>query len=193
MARFFPLPILVLAASLTFGCDAGADSPSATVTATLAPTDGTVAPQNAGSTDPVQLKSNPDPITGVATLRAVRVGAHPEQGGWDRVVFEFADVRPEVQIRYVPEAIQCGSGMRTPIAGAAVLLVAFTPAQAHDDNGRATVPSLDIAGPGNVVMQVRSICDFEAHVDWAIGAKTRQPFKVTTLSNPTRVVIDVKQ
>jgi hypothetical protein len=49
-----------------------------------------------------------------------------------------------------------------------------------------------MAGPGNAILQARSACDFEAHVDWAIGVKARQRFKVTTLTNPPRVVIDVK-
>jgi hypothetical protein len=45
------------------------------------PVDGTVAPQNAGDTVPVTIKSNPDPIPGVATLRDVRVGARSRVAG----------------------------------------------------------------------------------------------------------------
>src|SRR3989304_595494 len=72
-------------------------SPTAVATATATPfppVDGTVPAQGTGGTDPVDIKTNPDRVSGAATLVDVRVGAHPEQGGWDRIVFEFKDVRP---------------------------------------------------------------------------------------------------
>jgi hypothetical protein len=157
------------------------------------PVDGTVAPQNAGDTVAVTIKSNPDPISGAATLTDVRVGAHPENGGWDRIVFEFADVRPEGQVRYVESAAQCGSGDDVDLPGEATLLVSFVAANAHTEAGQPTVSKRQIVGPGNVILESRQVCDFEAHVDWAIGVKSKKNFKVTLLQNPTRVVIDVKQ
>jgi hypothetical protein len=191
-------------AALT-GCTSDDGSPAATATATrpptagatvtattLPPVDGTVDPLGFGGTDPVVLKSNPDPISGAATLRAVRVGSHPEQGGWDRIVFEFADVRPAGQVRYAPQAVQCGSGMNVPLPGTAVLLVEFEPANAHTEAGQPTVINRTIGGPGRAILGATQICDFEAHVDWALGLVSQQRFKVTTLSNPTRVVIDIK-
>jgi hypothetical protein len=33
--------------------------------------------------------------------------------------------------------------------------------------------------------------DFEGVLNWVIGVRTRPAFKVTTLPNPTRVVVDV--
>lgn len=56
-------------------------SPSPTAAATVARVDGTVAPQGFGGTEPVTIKSNPDPFAGNATLRAVRLGVHPEEIG----------------------------------------------------------------------------------------------------------------
>jgi hypothetical protein len=143
---------------------------------------------------PVTLKSLPDPITGAALLTDVRVGAHPEEGGWDRIVFEFRDVRPEGDIRYIQgQAIGCGSGLPIPVQGQAILQVKFTPADAHNSAGQSTIRSNHITGPGNVILESRQTCDFEADVTWHIGLRSQQRFKVTTLSNPTRVVIDVKQ
>ena len=168
-------------------------TPAPTATASQAPVDGTVDPLGFGGTDPVTIKSNPDPISEQAVLRDVRVGAHPEQGGWDRIVFEFANVRPEGDIRYVQQATQCGSGFNVPLSGSAVLLVRFTATRAHTDAGQSTIPSRDISGPGGVILQSRQICDFEAHVDWAIGVRSQQRFKVTNLTNPMRVVIDIKR
>jgi hypothetical protein len=157
------------------------------------PVDGTVAPQNAGDTAPVTIKSNPDPISGVATLRDVRVGAHPEQGGWDRIVFEFADVRPEGTVQYVSSAVQCGSGDPVSLDGEAMLEVTFEATNAHTDAGQSTLKSRQITGPGNIILESTQTCDFEAQVAWAIGLKSQKNFKVTLLSNPTRVVIDIKQ
>ncbi len=173
---------------------AGSPATSPTSVGTSAPpVDGTVAPQNAGDTVPVTIKANPDPAPKVGVLTDVRVGAHPEQGGWDRIVFEFADIRPPGEVKYVPSAVQCGSGETQQLPGAAVLQVAFTTAQAHTDAGQSTIKTREITGPGNAILKSVQICDFEAHVTWAIGLKAQQRFKVTLLSNPTRVVIDVKQ
>ncbi len=170
-------------------------TPAATATpqTNFPPIEGTIDPLGFGDTIPVTIKSNPDPITGAALLRAVRVGAHPEQGGWDRIVFEFADTLPAGEIKYVDSASQCGSGAPVSIPGAtAILEVTFQPANAHTDAGQATTPR-QIAGPGGVILQAQSICDFEANVGWAVGVKSKQRFKVTRLSSPTRLVIDIKQ
>jgi hypothetical protein len=171
-------------------------SPGASSTAlpgsTTPPVDGTVDPLGFGSTDPFQIKSNPDPLSKTALLRNVRVGAHPEQGGWDRIVFEFQDVRPAGNISYVNSAVQCGSGNPVTLRGTAVLFVKFDATNAHNEAGQSTVNTLQIVGPGNSILESRLTCDFEADVSWAIGTSGRQRFKVTLLENPTRVVIDVK-
>jgi hypothetical protein len=176
-----------------------APAPTASPAPTLVPpTDGTVFPQNAGATDPVELKSNPDPNAGIYVLTDVRVGAHPESGGWDRIVFEFEDVQgfpgahPGGLIEYAAEAFQCGSGMPVEVEGEAILKVRFDATQAHNDQGQLTVDALEIEGPGNSILETVSFCDFEGVVEWAVGTPGEQNFKVAFLENPSRVVIDVK-
>ena len=175
-----------------------APAPTATTEPTLPPTDGTVFPQNAGATDPVELKSLPDPTAGIYVLSDVRVGAHPESGGWDRIVFEFEDVEgfpgahPGGLIEYADEASQCGSGMPVEVEGEAILKVRFDATQAHDDNGQLTVDELEFEGPGNSIIEVESFCDFEGVVEWAVGTPGEQNFKVAFLKGPSRVVIDIK-
>ena len=166
--------------------------PSPTAAATVPPVDGTVFPQNPGSTDPTTIKSNPDPVTQAATLVDVRVGAHPESGGWDRIVFEFKDVRPAGLIEYMDEAASCGSGNTVTLPGEAILAVRFDATNAHDDNGQLTIDATVVSGPGNIILKSVSTCDFEAVVSWAIGLKSKKNYKVSLLENPTRVVIDVK-
>ncbi len=41
-------------------------------------------------------------------------------------------------------------------------------------------------------MEALQTCDFEAELTWAVGMKGERPFKVTTLSSPPRLAIDVK-
>jgi hypothetical protein len=159
---------------------------------TVPPVDGTVFPQNPGSTEPTIIKSNPDPVTEAATLVDVRVGAHPESGGWDRVVFEFEDVRPAGIVEYVDEAANCGSGNTVMLPGEAILAVRFDATNAHNDNGQLTIDATEINGPGNIILKSVGTCDFEAVVSWAIGLKSMKNYKVSLLENPTRVVIDVK-
>jgi hypothetical protein len=173
-------------------------SAPATTATSLPPVDGTVAPQNAGGDAPFEIKANPDPSGATATLVDVRVGAHPEQGGWDRIVFEFKDVRPRGRVAYVPAVTRCGSGEPVNQSGFAQLLVRFEGAQAHDEQGRVTIKGQQgkvppsVAGPGNAIEESEQACDFEGVVSWSVSTSTHARFKVTLLDNPTRVVIDVK-
>lgn len=160
---------------------------------TTPPADGTVDPLGNGQQTPWTVKSDPDPSSAVVVLKDVRMGVHPELGGWERIVFEFDGAqRPAATIEYVSKATACGSGQDVTIDGAAILQVAITGADAHDTSGHPTVPTT-ITGPGTVVHGGTQTCDFEAHVTWDFGLDAKHNFKVTTLTNPTRIVIDVKQ
>lgn len=170
-------------------------SPAATCIATaVGPrVDGTVDPLGFGGTDAETIKPNPDPAPGIAVLADVRMGVHPEEGGWDRIVFEFKSNLPAGRIAYADRAESCGSGAPVSVPGSAILLVSFTGADAHDTAGNLTVRATTLAGPGKTILQARQICDFEGHVTWALGISGKQRFKVTRFQNPTRVVIDIKQ
>lgn len=169
----------------------------ATTTAPATPAagriDGTVAPQNAGATDPITIKANPDPLRGTALLRDVRIGIHPEEGGWDRIVFEFAGNLPPGAVAYVPAVAACGSGAPVTLPGAAILTVRFTQTAAHTAAGQPSVARTTITSPGETIREARQTCDFEGEVAWAIGLTDRRRFKVTLLAQPRRVVIDIKQ
>ena len=47
-------------------------------------------------------------------------------------------------------------------------------------------------GSTNDVTEVVKAGDFEGVLTWVIGVRTRTPFRVTTLSAPTRVVVDLQ-
>lgn len=122
-------------------------------------------------------------------LVAVRAAHHP---GADRIVFEFAGPLPASRgIGYVPAVHQDGSGAQVHVAGRAILRVRFENAVAHDESGRPTAPGQASYALPNLI-EVEQAGDFEGVVTYGIGLAQRQPFHVSTLTRPSRVVIDVK-
>ena len=132
-------------------------------------------------------KTNIDPVL----LRTVRTAQHEK---FDRVVFEFSGRElPGYHIEYVDRpARQCGSGEVVRVAGAGWLLVRFTPANAHTESGEPTIKDTEIRADLPNLKELKSICDFEADVSWVLGLAHPNRYRVLELSNPARLVIDVK-
>jgi hypothetical protein len=62
---------------------------------------------------------------------------------------------------------------------------------AHTEEGEPTLDFTELEGTDEAITEAVQICDFEAIVEWAIGTPTERPFRVTTLSNPNRIVVDI--
>ena len=123
----------------------------------------------------------------VPTLVGVRAAHHP---GFDRVVFDFAGGLPASRrATYVDVLRGDGSGLPIRIAGQAILQVRLEAAQAHDAAGE-TAPARRAFALPNVMTTVRS-GDFESVVTYGIGLERRTGFRVFTLRNPDRVVVDI--
>jgi hypothetical protein len=151
--------------------DAAADSATATVAWRAGDT------QVAGAT------------SGSALLRAVRSARHD---GFDRIVFEFAGELPGYVISYIDPVRQCGSGDAVALAGTAWLSLRFEPAAAHTEEGVATVTERSRSPGLPSVVDLRLICDFEAQVEWVAGVRERLEYRVITLREPARIVVDVR-
>jgi hypothetical protein len=122
------------------------------------------------------------------TLVDIRAAHHP---GFDRIVFEFAGGLPSTRdAKYVDELLGDGSGLPVRIAGRAVLQVSFAPARAHDVQG-TTAPRRVAFPLPNIMTAVRS-GDFEAVTTYGIGLAKKTPFHVSTLQDPSRVVLDIR-
>jgi hypothetical protein len=164
-----------------------APRPTPAATPSVSPAQGR---QGEWTTGAVERKSPPG--LGPVTVRHVRTGTH---AGWDRVVFELAGgTLPGYRVEYVrPPVTQCGSGDAVRLAGAGVLQVSLTPARAHSEAGRATVTQRERTLAHPVLRALRVTCDFEADVTVALGVARAAPFRVQELSNPARLVVDVRR
>jgi hypothetical protein len=126
------------------------------------------------------LAAAPAGAQSAPTLVDVRAGRHP---GFDRVVFEFRG--------YVDQLVQDGSGNPVSVAGAADLEVVFQGANAHDEDGTPTISPRRFSPGLTAVKEVTQLGDYEAVVSYGIGVDRRRPIKVSTLSGPSRLVIDM--
>lgn len=192
---------LLLAAALA-GCG-GDDEPEATPT-TLADTTTATAttPTETGGIDPLDDAST-DPATGEAEAEEtalhelVRVARHE---GYDRVVFEFTNVRPGYRVEYVePPIREDGSGNVVDIEGNHFVAVRMEPASGFDLNtgegvvvykGPRRISGAD-AGTPEVAEVVRT-GDFEAVLTWVVGLVDRVDFRVLTFDDPPRLVVDFR-
>jgi hypothetical protein len=125
-----------------------------------------------------------------AVLKNVRAARHKN---YDRIVFEFQTAKmPGYKIEYVDDARQCGSGNAVSLAGDAQLEITFTPAQAHDNKGRATVKKREQKFAYKILKEAKITCDFEGDVTFALGVSAPNKYQVLELKNPTRLAIDIK-
>ena len=186
--------MLVLAAACNSGDDdptivagEGSTTSSSATTATSEPTT-TSAPLTAPplSTPPLAQRAH---------LTGVRAAVHD---GADRVVFEFEPVVPGYKLDYAQRPVtEDGSGDEVPVSGAAVLEVRMENASGVRFEGERVVPTY--TGPkrlrpsdASLVTELVFVGDFEGVLTWVVGLRQRVPaLRVTTLSGPSRLVIDV--
>jgi len=163
------------------------------------------APEPEGSADaPTQTPDDADldepsldPVEQPAVAEAellstsVRIGMHED---YDRVVFDLeGDGAPGYSVSYVQSAVESGSGAVLDVDGDAVLRVVISgtryPAEDEAYEGGPGLYALDAA---EVVEEVRLAGTYEGLTQAFIGIDDADtPFRVFTLSDPARVVVDV--
>ena len=185
---------MVTAATLALvgpGC-AGSDDDEPTSiptpTATTAPT--TTGETFEGTTGTVTGAAQ---ISETALLERVAVAGH---GGYDRVVFQFRNGLPGYRVEYVePPLREDGSGNVVKLAGNAFVVVRMEPASGFD----LSVPEGELIYTGprrlpgsgtSVVREIVRTGDFEAVLTWAVGLDARVAYRVLTLDDPARIVVD---
>jgi hypothetical protein len=127
------------------------------------------------------------------TLVDIRAARHP---GFDRVVFEFRGPLPHFrEVRYVSTVTR--EGRPTRVVGDARLQVAMR--KVFTATGRDGGPGYGAARERYDLRNVTEVVDTRIYdVDaedggaaFGIGLVRRQPFRVFTLRNPSRLVIDI--
>ena len=197
------LPAL-LAAAVLAGCG-GSDAddpepvatgtasgnPSATPTTSPAPAGtATVDPVPGAGTEPV---GEPAENTEVALLTAVRAA---RQEGFDRLVFEFRNGVPGYQVGFVEKAVADGSGETVDVNGEAILQIRMENALDADLSDPDAPPTYE--GPRRfetdttVIAEAARTGGFEGVLTWVAGLRVQAPFRVTTLEDPSRLVVDVR-
>lgn len=127
-------------------------------------------------------------------LTALRTGTHD---GYERMVVEVgagADGLPSHRVEYVDRPlIECGSGRQIFPVGDAWLEVRLEPAAAHDEAGRPTLAERETAVDGPLLQRVYRTCNFEGIVTLVMALTEPNAFRVITLSDPWRIVVDVRR
>ncbi len=196
------IPIAFRPAVAAFGCAAlivGCGSTTSTTTsapATVAPRPSTtgaagIDPMPGAATTPVVVRAT---NRTTALLTAVRAARHE---GYDRVVFQFRNVLPGYDVRYVSRPVrQDGSGRIVPVKGAHVARIRMENAL-DADLTKSTAPRT-YRGPSRLspatpeIAELVQIGGFEGILTWAAGLHDRVDFRVTTLRAPPRLVVDFR-
>jgi len=127
-------------------------------------------------------------------LTALRTGAHP---GYARMTVEIgpeAPGPPGYRVEYVDRPlIECGSGNQIFPVGDAWLEVRLEPVAAHTEAGQPTLGAREITVEGPLLLRVYRTCDFEGVVTLVMALASPNPYRVLTLADPWRIVVDVQR
>lgn len=159
------------------------------------PTDDAPAPEDFADFTTADQTSDGWPVmSGPQTyLTQVRAAA---QDGYDRVVLEFRGAEPpSYDVRYVDEATAEGSGATLDVAGTTFLRIDTAIVSNPVDLGEPENSVL--TGPTDVgdaaISGLYSEGPFEGHSATHIGLDGARDFRVTTLTDPARIVVDIRR
>jgi hypothetical protein len=128
----------------------------------------------------------------IPVVTAVRTGTNQ---GFDRLTVELGEGEgmPGYHLEYIDRPLhQCGSGNQIFPVGDGWLELRLEPAQAHTDEGRPTLSGREIAAQQRLMRRIYLTCDFEGLVTLVVAVTSPNEFRVTTLSAPRRIVVDVR-
>jgi hypothetical protein len=129
--------------------------------------------------------ASPRPAPELVSVRTAR------GNGYDRVLFTFRGGLPGYRIGYVA-TVRDEADRPLALRGGSALSVAFAPALAHEPDGSPTFRGGTITTGYPSLRQVRFAGDFEGRVAFGVGVAGRGGFRVTELTGPDRVAVDVR-
>ncbi len=199
--RPFRLAPVVLAATLAATAGCGGSNAGSGLSSRTAPTMPVTrsAPTSTAGIDPLPGAGTTPVVvhatnTRTALLTAVRAARHE---GFDRVVFQFSNVLPGYDVRYVRKPVrQDGSGRIVPVKGAHVARIRME--NALDADLTKSGAPLSYRGPRRFspatpeLEELVTTGGFEGVLTWAAGLHDRVDFRVMTLKTPPRLVVDFR-
>lgn len=186
--------VLTIAAvtALLAGCGDDGSSTSTPVATPVTPsTTGTLAEAPNAPRDAMPKRGTASGDAGL-TVTNIRIGHQP---GFDRVVYDLGGTgTPGWIVQYADRAVQDGSGKPIDVAGKSILEVQILGSAYPFDSAVAPYagpdPATEPSAPGIAGVYRNTV--FEGTTQSFIGVNADRPgFIVTTLNNPTRLVIDV--
>jgi len=123
--------------------------------------------------------------------REVRTGAHP---CFERVVIELQGTGdlPGYRVEYVPDPVRLSpSDLTVEIAGDATLVVSIGAWMSNTEGEGYTGPQQILPTNVQQIAELRMIENFEGMSMWAIGLDQQRGFRVSTLLEPPRIVVDI--
>jgi hypothetical protein len=133
--------------------------------------------------------TNPN-LEGQPAIVGLRVSEHRR---FDRVVIDVDGRRPSYRVRYVARLTYDGSGEPVPLKGRKKLVVRLEPARAHGPKGGNLYGGPRLQQYDFPMLRgVAFLGDFEGVVSFGLTARARSGYRVFTLTDPSRLVIDLK-
>jgi hypothetical protein len=158
-----------------------------TTTASAQPSSAAVAPGTFSTTHrTVHRSPSTSPV-----VTAIRVGHH---AGFDRVVIQLRGRTPGFDVKYVTNLHADPSDKVVNLLGPASLQFIVTPAAGFNPtNGHSTLTTPErTKWRLDQVRETAVIGDFEGVFTLGVGLARKAPFRVLTLQNPTRIVVDIR-
>jgi len=142
------------------------------------------------NTKTVVVTRYPKPTPLVLNLR---LGRHE---AYDRAVVDLSGPLTGYRVGYVRKLAYDGSGAPVPLSGNAFLAISLSPANAHafvdDEHALNVYSGPRLTRPGMPTIKgVAFTGDYEAVVSFGLALDHKAGFRVFTLTNPNRLVIDV--
>ncbi len=170
---------------------ASSATPTALPTATPPTTAASPTPSYSQVSCPAASPSYTGGTATMANVTDVRVGT---SAGYDRFVIQFDGPVPAYSVTSQDSAafLQDGTGRTLQLRGGAGVKIVVRGASGTDLNGKQTYPGAVDFTPGYpALLEAREVGDFERVFSWGLGLAQPSCLKVTLLTGPDRLVVDV--
>jgi len=128
----------------------------------------------------------------VGGLRAVRAARND---GFDRVVFEFADGVPSFSLSYARSLVY-DQEKKAPAKISGTVFMELSLVALYEEKNRNAIyeayPRGELGLPMLREIKVTKFDFYRAEAVFAFGLQARHEFRVQTLTNPARLVVDIK-